>query len=562
MKFKKYSTFLFLGTIMLFLLIIACSVGVLNNSKEKDTQLQVLIHDEPFVLSDKTVEALNITVERMEIIRSSDGEHITLMDIPKTMDILQIDANNPVVLSTVGVQPGTYEQLRLILSAENTIVVDGEEFPIIIASGEQTGVKLDGPFNIPKGKLFKLILDFVARESVIYNKGQGYKLKPVIEISDVQDVIGIFRGNIEMGLGSSESIIKLYDNKTFKAKISKYRKYEITGDYYYNSYTKILKLDDLKVKRSGMPEWQLKKIAKRLPDKIEFDVVQWTPDSVLIFDVAGSPRTLTRTDSFSFSSSYGATDLYLTINYPDSSKNGKMVIVELKPVDDGSPVIYDYNQISGDSCIVDFSIPNNYFLTNSIKYYVSVYLFDNAEDFNVEFGYSANELGFVMSDAYFSETTNNPWQPIKTIIVNKDQNNIEEISFPKRLNIKMIPDDFSTNNPVISWDVFPGADNGYLVIVLLKDQQEEKDIKYDNDQNKIWDVVFSKVVKDGAEVQVFSNKFLFNPVYPAGDAEFNQIITQPGELIRIEVYVLDGSGRLNTITKSGALYMDSVNIKR
>ena len=175
MKLKKYSTFLFLGTLMLFLFIIACSVGVLNNSKEKETQLQVLIHDEPFVLSDKTVEALNITVERMEIIRSSDGEHITLMDTPASMDILQIDANNPVILSTVGVQPGTYEQLRLILSAENTIVVDGEEFPIIIPSGEQTGVKLDGPFNIPKGKLFKLILDFVAKESVIYNKGQGYK---------------------------------------------------------------------------------------------------------------------------------------------------------------------------------------------------------------------------------------------------------------------------------------------------------------------------------------------------------------------------------------------------
>ena len=183
-------------------------------------------------------------------------------------------------------------------------------------------------------------------------------------------------------------------------------------------------------------------------------------------------------------------------------------------------------------------------------------------DFNVEFGYSANELGFVMSDAYFSETTNNPWQPIKTIIVNKDQNNTESISFPKRLNIKMTPGDFSLNNPVISWDAFPEADNDYLVIVLLKDQQEEKDIKYDNDQNKIWDVVFSKVVKDCTEVQVFSNKLLFNPVYPAGNVEFNQIIVQPGELIRIEVYALDGSGRLNTITKSGALYMDSINIKR
>ena len=37
----------------------------------------------------------------------------------------------------------------------NTIIVDGEEHPIIVPSGEQTGVKFDGPFELPSGRFFR-----------------------------------------------------------------------------------------------------------------------------------------------------------------------------------------------------------------------------------------------------------------------------------------------------------------------------------------------------------------------------------------------------------------------
>jgi hypothetical protein len=558
MKLKS----IYLISIVLILILscfISCSLN--NLIKQEDGQLQVLIHDSPFKMSGKTVNALNISVVKMEIIRSSDGAHITLLDTPKTMDILQITANNPVILSTVSLRPGLYDQLRLILSNNNTIVIDNETFPITIPSGQQSGVKIVGPFNIPSGKLFKLILDFVAEDSVIYNKGQGYKLKPVIEISDVKDVIGIFRGTVEMGLGSFESIIKLYDNGTFKAKISEYREYDISGSYFYNSFTKILKLEDLKVQKSGMPAWQLKEVAKRLPDNVEFNVIQWTPDSVLILDVAGTQRVLTRTDSFDFSSAFSSTDLIMTVKYPNTSKNGKNIVVQLKPVDDGSPIVQEVGVFTDDTSIVDFAIPDNYLFGTSTRYVVSAFLFDNFEDFNLDLNISANTIGVIMSGSYFTETTNNPWQSPKTITVIKDQLNEAEIEFSKRLNIKMTPDDFTTNSPMISWDAYPNAQNGYFALVLIKDREQEKDIVYDNDSNSIWDIVFSKRVNE-TQVQLLSDKYLVMPAYPDGNVDFNQVLINPGDLIRIEIYVLDSSGRLNTGEKTGAIYMDSINIIR
>jgi len=169
--------------------------GELSDTPDGSTRLMVAIHDTPFKMQDKTVEALFITVEQMVII-DSNGTHFTILEEERSLDILAISRDDPVVLSDVSVEPGSYSELRLVLKDDSTIKVDGETHPIKIPSGSQSGLKLKGPFVIPQGKLFRLTIDFVANESVHWNKGQGYMLKPVLRISSTAEIVGIFRGNL------------------------------------------------------------------------------------------------------------------------------------------------------------------------------------------------------------------------------------------------------------------------------------------------------------------------------------------------------------------------------
>jgi len=168
--------------------------GELSDTPDGSTRLLVAIHDTPFKMQDKTVEALFITVEQMVII-DSNGKHFTILEEERSMDILAISRNDPVVLSDVSVEPGDYSELRLVLKDDSTIVVDGETHPIKIPSGSQSGLKLKGPFVIPKGKLFRLTIDFVANESVHWNNGQGYMLKPVLRISSTAERTSTYNCN-------------------------------------------------------------------------------------------------------------------------------------------------------------------------------------------------------------------------------------------------------------------------------------------------------------------------------------------------------------------------------
>lgn len=559
MKVKKILYLLLPVLLTIILIILACH-NPLDDKDVKNTILQVTIHDTPFILQGKTVEALYITIKRIDIIRSCDGAIITLLDKEITMDILEITANDPVVLSNVPVLPGKYEQLRLVLTRENTIVVDGEEYPIIIPSGEQTGVKLSGTFTIPPGKFFIIDLDFDAQKSVLYTNGQGYKLKPVIKITGTGEVKGIFRGNISLieGYGETETVIELKNDNTYRLKISDYPNYIVKGNYYYNSFFISIKLKFLQLDAPDLTQYEIKKIMKKLPDEIILPITQWSLDHLIAIDALGHERVLYRVDSFDFSDDQSFTDLYVNIHYPDMSKNGKPVVVGLQSLS-GTPPLLLISTFNGNTSCVHFMINERYFSASpSIRYNVTAYLFSNLKDhFNIEPSIYNNQLAFVMAGSYFKESTYNPWEQKDMVVVKKGEQNYSEIFFPKRLKIKMIPDDFTTNQFVISWDPFPGAYNGYFVLVLVKDKIKGGD---DNDGNEYWDIAYSKVTNK-TKVKVFSHLLRFVPVY-SSDGSIIPPLIQKGEIIRIEVYVLDGSGRLNTKIKQGALFMDSLNITR
>jgi hypothetical protein len=185
------------------------------------------------------------------------------------------------------------------------------------------------------------------------------------------------------------------------------------------------------------------------------------------------------------------------------------------------------------------------------------YLFSRIQgNFNMEPAIFNNQIAFIMTNSYYKETTRNPWAQKNIVEVKKGQDNYCEIEFPKRLKITMTPSNFSSNHPVVSWQPYPGA-SGYYVLVLFKDKYKEGD---DNDGNDFIDVAFSKATSE-TNVKIFSHQLRFIPVFDSNGRRIEPTI-QAGEVFRIEVYALDGSGKLDMGKRQGALFMDSLNVQR
>lgn len=309
----------------LLLVVYSCQVPDIKDISDvyNGAMIQIWIHDEPFRLSDKTVEHLYISVESIEIIREVDDERIVLSEEPKRMDILAIDANEPVLLSDTSVEPGVYSQLRLILSDNNTIVVDGEEHPINVPSGEQTGVKFDGPFELPNGRFFRFVLDFDAKESVIYNHGRGYMLKPVIHMIEVASEpvpSGIYRGMFN----GFEAVAELRDDGTFRGISRADRRVEVYGDWEYDSVANEVRFYFKRAKCRGCG-WFGTDVTRSMDQTAIFPTVSFTPNRIDLID--GS--AFVRVSSYSLSAPSDPAILDVVIEVKDPELIGKLLAIKL-----------------------------------------------------------------------------------------------------------------------------------------------------------------------------------------------------------------------------------------
>ncbi len=152
--------------------------------------------------------------------------------------------------------------------------------------------------------------------------------------------------------------------------------------------------------------------------------------------------------------------------------------------------------------------------------------------------------------------------------------------FPQQnLNIQMDTQNFTTNSPVITWNSYPGA-NGYFILVLLENKYHDSDgdelagipkkigngedyltIDLGNLDFYVWNITWYEYAKNTG-IQFFIQFTESYVNYSGLDTIVLESDIVPGDIIRIEVYALDGSGTLDLENRTGALCMDSLNVVR
>jgi hypothetical protein len=140
-------------------------------------------------------DAVNVTVSKVRVNKSSTASDtdagwtdITLSPAKK-INLLDLTNGALSALGQTSLDAGHYTQIRLVLDSNangnaNTVIQTGSttEQAIDTPSALQSGIKLNGEFDVAAGQKSDIVLDFDACKSIVKKGNGGFLLKPVIKM--------------------------------------------------------------------------------------------------------------------------------------------------------------------------------------------------------------------------------------------------------------------------------------------------------------------------------------------------------------------------------------------
>lgn len=142
--------------------------------------LEVRLTDDP-----SSYQAVYIDVEKVEVNVSSDtgtnsGWQTLPLLRPGVYNVLDFRNGIDTVLASMNIPAGTLSQLRLTLGDSNSVVVNGQSYPLSTPSAKQSGLKFNIHSTLTSGIVYRLWIDFDAARSIVNTGSGAYILKPVI----------------------------------------------------------------------------------------------------------------------------------------------------------------------------------------------------------------------------------------------------------------------------------------------------------------------------------------------------------------------------------------------
>jgi hypothetical protein len=214
---KRNSINLALGVVFLAGTLTACGSGSGSGSGSdgSPTTVSFGVTDAPV----DSAEAVVVTFSGIDLLDDS-GTRVGGFELEsnRQVDLLQLQgANSEFLVTGASIEPGVYNEIRLIAVAEQPscnnlvapfdsyITVDGTEYPLVVPSGAQTGLKVKGPITIAAGERASFVIDFDLRKAVSERGNKGcYNLSPVLRIVDTAEV-GTLSGTVDKQLLTSSA---------------------------------------------------------------------------------------------------------------------------------------------------------------------------------------------------------------------------------------------------------------------------------------------------------------------------------------------------------------------
>ncbi len=169
MKKVLYS-FAFLG-LFVSVLFMACT-------KENDTtRVKIRLTDNPY-----NAEEVNVDIREVRVkFRDDENSWMTLDTEQGVYNLLGLQNGIDTLLAEGDLPTNHVQEIRFVLGNDNTIMIDGNVYPMTVPSGSESGLKLKVNKTL-SGAVDSILVDFDAALSVHQTGTGDYHLKPVLKI--------------------------------------------------------------------------------------------------------------------------------------------------------------------------------------------------------------------------------------------------------------------------------------------------------------------------------------------------------------------------------------------
>jgi len=172
-------------------LAVACSSPTGPKPPTGQGQLAISLVDAP----NPAVDEIHVNISRVTAHSTSAGwVTVSNFDPPLAVDLLKL-TSAAASLGFANLPPGTVTQVRLLVAVDgNYVLTAGKQVPLKVPSGYESGIKINGPFEIAACARASVTLDFDGKKSIAYHPtgtGDEWILRPVIRVrSHGRDEVG------------------------------------------------------------------------------------------------------------------------------------------------------------------------------------------------------------------------------------------------------------------------------------------------------------------------------------------------------------------------------------
>jgi len=146
-----------------------------NNNSQGTARVNFHLTDGP-----GPYDAVYVDIQQVEVHSDISG-WVTLTPVhPGIYNLLDFSNGMDTLLCAADIPAGKISQMRLVLGANNTVVVNGTAYSMATPSAQESGLKLNLNDNFNAGGSYDVWIDFDAGRSILQTGNGQYKLKPVI----------------------------------------------------------------------------------------------------------------------------------------------------------------------------------------------------------------------------------------------------------------------------------------------------------------------------------------------------------------------------------------------
>ena len=169
MKKVLYS-FAFLG-LFISVLFMAC------NKENESTRVKIRLTDNPY-----NAEEVNVDIREVRVkFRDDENSWLTLDTEQGVYNLLGLQNGLDTLLAEGDLPTNQVKEIRFVLGDDNSIMIDGNVYPMTVPSGSESGLKLKVDKTL-SGAVDSILVDFDAALSVHQTGTGDYHLKPVLKI--------------------------------------------------------------------------------------------------------------------------------------------------------------------------------------------------------------------------------------------------------------------------------------------------------------------------------------------------------------------------------------------